>query len=84
MHARCDKCGRVSTSQQPLWFTDGPGLFTVCQDCLRALQVWFVEKQAQSEHECPTLALRKLTRHEQLQGLADRGIDTWEDYRGEK
>ena len=27
---------------------------------------------------------KKLTRQERLQGLADRGIDTWEDYRGEK
>lgn len=27
---------------------------------------------------------RKLTRAERLQGLADRGIDTWEDYRGER
>jgi hypothetical protein len=27
---------------------------------------------------------RRLTRHEQLEGLADRGVDTWEDYRGEK
>lgn len=27
---------------------------------------------------------RKLTRQEQLEGLADRGIDTWEEYRGER
>ena len=27
---------------------------------------------------------RKLSRHEQLQALADSGVDTWEDYRGEK
>lgn len=27
---------------------------------------------------------RRLTRQEQLEALADRGIDTWEDYRGEK
>lgn len=27
---------------------------------------------------------RRLTRQEHLQGLADRGCDTWEDYRGEK
>ena len=27
---------------------------------------------------------KKLTRYERHQALADRGIDTWEDYRGEK
>jgi hypothetical protein len=27
---------------------------------------------------------RKLTRQERLEGLADSGVDTWEDYRGEK
>jgi|HubBroStandDraft_6_1064221.scaffolds.fasta_scaffold816507_3 hypothetical protein len=27
---------------------------------------------------------RKPTRHERLQGLADRGVDTWEEYRGER
>ncbi len=26
----------------------------------------------------------KLTRMERLQGLADSGVDTWEDYRGER
>jgi hypothetical protein len=26
----------------------------------------------------------KLTRQEQLQELADRGCDTWEEYRGER
>ncbi len=26
----------------------------------------------------------KLTRQERLQGLADRGCDTWSDYRGER
>jgi hypothetical protein len=25
-----------------------------------------------------------LTRHERLQAAADAGVDTWEDYRGEK
>ncbi len=27
---------------------------------------------------------RKLTRQERLQGMADRGVDTWEEYRGER
>jgi transcriptional regulator with XRE-family HTH domain len=27
---------------------------------------------------------RKLTRNERLQGLADRGVDTWEEERGER
>lgn len=26
----------------------------------------------------------KLTRHEQLEALADHGCDTWEEYRGER
>lgn len=39
--------------------------------------------------ECPhcgadTDRIRKLTRQEQLEGLADRGCDTWEDYREER
>lgn len=28
--------------------------------------------------------LPPLTRQEQLEGLADRGVDTWEDYRDER
>ncbi len=31
-----------------------------------------------------TRPARRLTRTERLQGLADRGVDTWEDYRGER
>jgi hypothetical protein len=27
---------------------------------------------------------RRLTRQEQLEGLADRGVDTWEELRGER
>jgi hypothetical protein len=27
---------------------------------------------------------RPLSRHERLQGMADRGCDTWEEYRGER
>ena len=41
--------------------------------------------------ECPecgadteTIRTRKATRQEQLEALADRGIDTWEEYRGER
>lgn len=39
--------------------------------------------------ECPrcgadTERIPILTRQEALQGLADSGVDTWEDYRGEK
>lgn len=33
------------------------------------------------EDEAPR---RPLSRHEQLQGLADQGCDTWEEYRGER
>ena len=31
---------------------------------------------------CNPPSRRRLTRNERLQGLADRGIDTWEEYRG--
>lgn len=31
-----------------------------------------------------TERVKKLTRQERLQGLADSGVDTWEDYRCEK
>jgi hypothetical protein len=39
--------------------------------------------------ECPkcgadTERVPKLTRQEQLEGLADRGIDTWAEFRGER
>ncbi len=39
--------------------------------------------------ECPkcgadTEALQKLTREEKLQGMADRGIDTWSEAREER
>ena len=27
---------------------------------------------------------RKLTRNERMQGMADNGCDTWEEYRGER
>lgn len=32
----------------------------------------------------PLYPRRKLTREERLQGLADNGCDTWEEYRGER
>lgn len=38
----------------------------------------------EAEQDEPPRPSSRLTRHEQLEGLADRGIDTWEDYRGEK
>ena len=46
-----------------------------------------------TEDECPECGYdlervgphhRKMTRQERLEGLADRGVDTWEDYRGER
>lgn len=36
------------------------------------------------EHIAPPAPLRTLTRMEQLQGLADSGIDTWAELRGER
>ncbi len=36
-------------------------------------------EEYEEDHPC-----RPLTRHERLQELADRGCDTWEEYRGER
>ena len=38
----------------------------------------------QSDAEEPDEPRRKLTRNERLQGMADRGCDTLEEYRGER
>ena len=35
-----------------------------------------------ADHQIP--ARRRLTRHEQLEGLADLGCDTWAEFRGER
>lgn len=35
-----------------------------------------------ADHQIP--ATRRLTRHEQLEGLADLGCDTWAEFRGER
>ena len=48
-----------------------------------------VEDDPDQEEPClpdgtPIFKSRKITRQEQLQGLADRGCDTWEEYRGER
>ncbi len=34
--------------------------------------------------DCGHFRPRRLTRQERLQGLADRGCDSWEEYRGER
>lgn len=36
-------------------------------------------EEERGERDC-----RRLTRHERLQAAADAGIDTWEEYRGER
>ncbi len=43
--------------------------------------------KAVTEKECPDcgadtvpVPTKKLTRQEQLEGLADRGVDTWDEY----
>lgn len=43
---------------------------------------WVMDDAAE-QHKCST-PCRTLTRQERLQGLADSGVDTWEDYRREK
>jgi hypothetical protein len=47
------------------------------------------EPEAPDEDDCwpdgtPRVSPHRLTRHERLQGLADSGCDTWEEFRGEK
>jgi hypothetical protein len=43
------------------------------------------EHEEDIEHEDdPPRRRPRLTRNERLQGLADRGCDTWEEYRGER
>lgn len=39
-----------------------------------------IEERSDEDAESP----KKLTRQEQLEALADRGTDTWEEYRGER
>ena len=59
----------------------------VCNECGHS---WRVSPDADPQcAECNSVDFdvvepRKLTRQEQLEGLADRGIDTWEEYRGER
>lgn len=42
------------------------------------------ELESDSEPEPEPKPTRKMTRTERLQAAADAGVDTWEDYRGEK
>lgn len=55
-------------------------LFVYCPFCASVLREL---NDADPEEDEPRTA-RKLTRQEQLEALADLGIDTWEDYRGER
>jgi hypothetical protein len=48
-------------------------------DCIDAL-----EREADEPDGTLIYPKRKLTRNERLQEMADRGRDTWEEYRGER
>jgi hypothetical protein len=50
-------------------------LTLLCADCH--------EERAELGESVP-LSSRRMSRQEQLEGLADQGIDTWEDYNQEK
>lgn len=45
-------------------------------------RAWFNALEADAREDRP--AGRRLTRHEQLQALADSGCDTWAEARGER
>lgn len=40
--------------------------------------------RAEYSHRQYHKSMNRMTRNERLQGMADRGCDTWEEYRGEK
>jgi hypothetical protein len=65
---RCDWCGRFYSSPLP----EGSA-------CPNHIAEWNDQLTDSIERHN-----RKLTRQERLQGLADRGCDTWEEYRGER
>lgn len=54
------------------------GIEPRCWGC----RAWFNALEADAREDRP--AGRRLTRHEQLQALADSGCDTWEEARGER
>ncbi len=76
---KCDHCG------QPTPRLDPPHDIELCDSCWRA-QVHADEIRANNDATYQR-AIRRffgLTREEQLQGLADRGCDTWSEYREER
>ena len=42
------------------------------------------DREAADKAEARSRPPTRLTRHEQLEALADHGVDTWEEYRGER
>lgn len=96
---RCDWCDKPVTDDYLDEVIEGERL-RLCLDCAGSVDVCTlcdkvrprVQKQGEdiwacerclSLRECDTHG-RRLTRTERLQGLADSGCDTWEEYRGEK
>jgi hypothetical protein len=56
---------------------------STCQRCLEPdVQVFYTQKHGWVCEGCRDR--RPLTTHERHQEAADNGIDTWEDYRGER
>jgi hypothetical protein len=51
--------------------------------CVNCNEAAYIEEQERLT-ELSDAPPRKLTREERLQRLADSGVDTWEEYRGEK
>ena len=65
-------------------YTDPRDVCEHCRALLAACDCELSEEQENKRDVADMLAGRKLTRPERLQGLADRGVDTWEEYRGER
>lgn len=58
-----------------------------CPDCRRVCECLEGDERRETCWHCAddhAPRLRRLTRQEQLEALADRGVDTWEEYRGER
>ena len=85
--AEAAKVANVTACPCGVWYRDG--WYTVCDVAPEMIEpepelsgwtLWAVVDPVESDPE----QLRRLTRQEQLEGLANRGIDTWEEYRGER
>lgn len=78
MDIECSLCGNIVDSKE---IASRENRRPVCVDCVAAR-----EEQEEREDYARTERRRhrRLSRQERLEGLADSGIDTWEEYRGER